>query len=97
MSKAVSRSLGLAFAVPEVVFHRMTRMWLSGASPSRRDRDEFYRMWAEKPAAFFESWNAMLLEMSRANYAYAMRVWAAGLGPVHRRAAANAKRLRSTR
>jgi hypothetical protein len=97
MRKAVDRSVGLAFAVPEVVFHRMARMWLAGASPSRRDRDEFYRMWAEKPAAFFQSWNAMMLEMYRANFALSMRVWSAGLGPIHRRAVANAKRLRRAR
>jgi hypothetical protein len=54
-------------------------------------------MWAEKPAAFFQSWNAMMLEMYRANFALSMRVWSAGLGPIHRRAVANAKRLRRAR
>ena len=72
-------------------------MWLAGPSPSRRDRDEFLRMWTEKPAAFFQAWSAMMLEMYRANFAMAMRVWGAGLAPLHRRAAANARRLRRVR
>ena len=83
------------------------RMWLAGAFPSRRDRDEFDRMVLEKFMAFHESWNAMALEMFRASLALglfpwidrraAMRVLSAGLGPIHRRAAANAKRLRRLR
>jgi hypothetical protein len=63
----IRHSSGLALAVPEVVGHRLARMWLAGASPSPSDREEFYRMWTEKVAAFQESWNAMLLEMFRAN------------------------------
>jgi len=105
---AVARhSLGLALAVPEVVAHRVMRMWLAGAYPSARDRDEFHRMYVEKFLAFHESWNAMALEMFSASLALglfpwvnrpaAMRVLAAGLGPIHRRAAANAKRLRRVR
>ena len=54
-------------------------------------------MWSEKPLAFFEAWNAMWLEMIRSNFALTMRIWSAGLGPVHRRAAANARRLRRSR
>ena len=95
---AIARhSTGLALAVPQVVAHRMMRMWLAGPSPSQRDRAEFHRMWVEKPMAFYESWNAMTLEMWRANMGLAVRVWSAGLAPVHRRAAANARRLRRTR
>lgn len=60
-------SYSLALAVPEVVAHRMVRMWLAGDAPSRRDRAETYLMSAEKVAAFYESWNAMFLEMWRAN------------------------------
>lgn len=59
-----SRSLAvkaaeLAFAVPQVVAHRITRMALSGPKLSARDRKEFERMVAEKNAAFVESWIAM--------------------------------------
>ena len=50
-------------------------------------------MWLEKCAAFYESWNAMFLAMWRVN----PRVVAAGLRPIHRRAAANARRLRRRR
>ena len=56
----------LAHAASQVFAHRMTRMALAGASPTRRDRNEFYLMGAEKFAAFYESWNAMLVEMLRA-------------------------------
>ena len=69
------------------------RMWLAGPFPSQRDRAEFHRMWTEKPIAFYQSWNAMMLEIYRGNVALATRVLGAGLAPVHRRAAANAKRL----
>ena len=63
---AVARhSWGLALAVPEVVAQRVMRMWMAGTPLSQRDRDEFHRMYAEKFAAFYESWNAMALEMFR--------------------------------
>ncbi len=57
----------LGLAVPQVLAHRVTRMVLAGSSPSARDRREFQRMSAEKVAAFYESWNAMLVEITRAN------------------------------
>ena len=75
-----SRALGaqmidLGFAVPEVMAYRIARMALVGSSPSARDRREFQRMGAEKLAAFYESWNAMLTEMLRANAQLAL--WSA--------------------
>jgi len=57
----------LGIAVPQVLAHRMTRMMLAGSSPSARDRKEFRRMSTEKVAAFYESWNAMLVEVTLAN------------------------------
>ena len=63
------QAIDLGFAVPQVLAHRIMRMTLAGSSPSLRDRKEFYLMGAEKVAAFYESWNAMLLEMCRANLA----------------------------
>jgi hypothetical protein len=42
------------------------------ASPSLRDRKELHLMGAEKVAAFYESWNAMLLAMFHANVKLAM-------------------------
>ena len=53
------KAVELAFAVPQVVAHRITRMALSGPKLSARDRKEFERMVAEKNAAFVESWIAM--------------------------------------
>jgi hypothetical protein len=101
----------LAFAAPQVATHRLARLAVAGGSPSARDRREFHRMSAEKIAAFYESWNGMYLTLLRANLSFALwplRFWGpypqpglsvllAGLAPVHRRATANARRLRRTR
>ena len=57
----------LAFAVPQVVAHRVTRMAIASPSLSARDKKEFEGMSAEKTVAFSESWNAMALEAIRAN------------------------------
>jgi hypothetical protein len=57
----------LAFAVPQVIAHRATRMAMAGASPSARDRKEFRRMGTEKVAALTESWNAMAVQTFLAN------------------------------
>lgn len=61
----------LAFAVPQVVAHRVTRMVLSGPQLSARDREEFGLMVAEKNAAFGESWQAMARQAVVANQALA--------------------------
>lgn len=61
----------LAFAVPQVVAHRVTRMALSGPKLSARDRKEFELMVAEKNAAFSESWKAMTAQSALANQALA--------------------------
>ena len=61
----------LAFAVPQVVAHRVTRMALSGSVPSARDRKEFELMVAEKNAAFVEAWRAMAVQTVLANQALA--------------------------
>ena len=62
-----AKAAELAFAVPQVVAHRVTRMALSGPKLSLRDRKEFERMVAEKKAAFGESWNAMATQAALAN------------------------------
>jgi hypothetical protein len=59
--------IDLGLAVPQVLAHRVTRMMVAGSAPSARDRKEFRRMSTEKVAAFYESWNAMLVEITRAN------------------------------
>lgn len=61
----------LAFAVPQVVAHRIVRMALSAPKLSARDRKEFERMVAEKSTAFGESWNAMARQAALANQALA--------------------------
>lgn len=61
--------------MPEVLAHRLPRMWLSGPTPSRRDREEFMRMGAEKVAAFQASWMAMAMSLWRANLRLAWSPW----------------------
>ena len=61
----------LATAVPQVVAHRVARMAMAGPKLSDRDRREFARMFAEKNAAFSESWNAMAAQALRSNKALA--------------------------
>lgn len=67
----VAKAADLAFAVPQVVAHRVTRMAIASPSLSKRDRKEFHRMGAEKMAAFSESWSAMAMQAFRANQALA--------------------------
>ena len=101
-SRRSSRALAaqvfdLGLAVPQVVAHRVTRMALSGPSPSLRDRREFERMSAEKVAAFYESWNAMLVEMFRANVELSLssvRYFLPGLPDPRRSSRAAAAQLR---
>ena len=77
LTSVINQSLDLAFAVPQVVAHRLTRLWFAEPLPSTRDRAELQRMVEEKVAAFHESWMAMLLELYRANVDWATRwpVW----------------------
>lgn len=76
----------------------MTRMALSGKTPSARDRKEFERMVAEKNAAFVESWNAMAVQAVRANQTLAASFFksffaaARGKRPSAARAAAQFRR-----
>src|SRR4030095_13287642 len=55
-------SAAIALTAPQVVAHRLVRMALSGPVLSARDRREFTRMGAEKVAAVYESWDAMLAQ-----------------------------------
>jgi hypothetical protein len=102
----------LAFAVPLVVGHRLTRLAIAGPSPSARDKTEFRRMCSEKATAFNKSWNAMGLAAMRSFWsptllmskpaAAQMRnatlgILGKGMAPVHRTAVANARRLARTR
>jgi hypothetical protein len=62
----------LALAVPQVLAYRSMGIARAQASPSLRDRKELYLMSTEKVAAFWESWNAMLVAMFHANVKLAM-------------------------
>jgi hypothetical protein len=117
-SRSLAKGVELSLAVPQVIAMRTARMLAAGVNPSARDRREFERMGTEKALAFWESVNAMGLEMAKAQQQYAlsaMRHWWApwfspwsaaasatkilekGFGPVHKRASANARRLRKAR
>jgi hypothetical protein len=101
-----ARAAELSLLAPQVIALRSLRM---------HDRREMQRMGTEKALAFWESMNAMGLQMARANQQYAlfaMRQWWSpwmspwqtaaaatkvleqGLRPIHRRASANARRLK---
>ena len=67
----VVKAAELAFAMPQVVAHRVMRMAIAGPSVSERDRKEFQRMSAEKMTAIIDSWNAMTMQALRANQALA--------------------------
>ena len=86
-SRALNRHVvDVAFAVPQVIAHRMMRLALAGASPSARDRAEFDRMIGEKLVAFHESWFAMYWAAVRASQQLTVSMlqamafpWAAGV------------------
>ena len=74
----LSRRTGeLAAAVPQVVAHRVGRMMAAGPLPGARDQQEFYRMGAEKVAAFQESWLAMSLQAFAAQQQFVLWWWRA--------------------
>jgi hypothetical protein len=60
-----AKATELAFAVPQVVAHRVARMAISGPTPSARDRREFALMVDEKRAAFTQAWLGMGSEWLR--------------------------------
>lgn len=59
--RLASKFMELAFAVPQVIVHRTSRMISAGVSPSRHDRAEFWRMGIEKVDAFYRSWLSIWL------------------------------------
>jgi hypothetical protein len=70
--RIAAQTAELAFAVPQVVGHRMARMVSSGPQLSDRDRKEFQRMGVEKITVFMESWNAMALQTLRVQQTLSM-------------------------
>ena len=100
-----AQTVDLAFAVPQVLAHRIGRMAVGNSS-------ELTRMSTEKFAAFGEAWSAMALEAWLANQKFALSfmqsallpgtqqlnnaaldILASGMTPIRRRAVANARRL----
>lgn len=76
-----ARSTELAWAVPQVVAHRVARLAAAGHAPSARDRREFHRMIGEKAAAFSESWIAMGGYWLSLQQAWANALWRWALMP----------------
>ena len=71
-TNSISRQAAeLAMAVPQVMAHRITRMAISGAALSDRDRKEFTLMVAEKKIAFAQAWEAMAMQSVLAQQALA--------------------------
>jgi hypothetical protein len=64
------KSVELAFSVPQVFAHRVTRMALAGPKLSNRDRKEFQIMVMEKHAAFVQAWSGMAMQAFRATQAF---------------------------
>lgn len=65
--RAMARRLTeVAFAVPQVVAYRASRMALA---PTSRDRREMSLMVSEKAAAFSEAWMAMSAQAMRVGFA----------------------------
>jgi hypothetical protein len=116
--RSIAKATELSLAAPQVVAMRAARMLAAGINPSARDRREFESMGTEKVLAFWESMQAMGLEVAKAQQQYALyalshwwspwvspwsvaasatKVLEKGLGPVHKRASANARRLRRIR
>ena len=80
MTSRRTRSLALktaelAFGCPQVIGQRVSRMAMAGALPQGRYGAELHRMGAEKVSAFYESWNAMAMQMFRANQTLANSLW----------------------
>jgi hypothetical protein len=77
-NRLLAKGAALSVAAPQVVAMRTARMLAAGVNPSARDRREFERMGTEKVLAFWESMNAMTLEMAKAQQQFAltaMRQW----------------------
>jgi hypothetical protein len=93
---AAVKAVELSIAVPQVIAHRTARMLSAGANPSVRDQLEFQRMSTEKVFAFWESVGAMTMAAWLTPFS-AAKILAKGMDPIHRRATANARRLRRTK
>jgi hypothetical protein len=97
-SSSFAKAAELCLVAPQVIALRSLRT---------HDQREMQRMGTEKVQAYWESMNAMTIAASRywwtawaspwSAAANATRILEQGMLPVHRRATANARRLRRTR
>ena len=85
-----AKSVELAFEVPQVVAHRLTRMVVGGTVPTKRDRKEFNTMISEKQIAFSQAWVAMAAETFRLNQSIAASLFGDFLFPRSRTMASSA-------
>lgn len=79
----------IAWAAPQVMAFRMTRMMTGGWPPNARDRREYTRMGQEKGEAFFQAWMAAAFSWPTMSAAAVEHT----LAPVHRKVVANNRRL----
>ncbi|MBK1616159.1 hypothetical protein CKO44_22135 [Rubrivivax gelatinosus] len=80
-SRLATHSAELAFAVPQVVAHRLARMAFAGPQLSARDRREFSGMVSEKGTAFAGAWMAMGWQMLRVQQQLSLGLWRACWAP----------------
>ena len=94
-SRSLVKAAELSIAAPQVVALRAARMLAAGVNPSAGDRRELQRMGTETVFAFWESMNALGLEMAKAQQQYALmamrRWWSPWVSPWS--AAASATRV----
>jgi len=87
----------LAFAAPQVIAHRLTRMALAGPALSARDRKEFAGMVLEKQAAAAHAWIGMFAEGVRFQQQFALSMLSFATPRQHAaRARSAASRIAST-
>jgi len=82
--RLAAQSVELAWAAPQVVAHRLSRMATAGTNPSALDRREFARMGHEKVLAFYQSGMALWAQMWRLQMQWSQSLltmgWATALG-----------------
>ena len=89
-----ARTAELAWAVPQVVGHRLAGIADASSWQTARGRKELVRMVAEKQAAFAESWQARARQALRSQQSLAAAlVRAAAPSPSRRKASAGALAL----
>ena len=71
-TSSFARAAELSMTAPLIVAQRTARMMAAGAMPSERDRVEFQRMGTEKVQVFWESMNAMGMQVVKAQQEYAL-------------------------